>query len=1543
MHDQQEKQKTILLVEDEAVIAMIEEQTLKRHGFNVIVAPSGEKAVSIVKNTPDIDLILMDINLGKGKMDGTEAAEIILKDNDIPVLFLSSYTQAEVVQKTEQITSYGYVVKDSGETVLITSIKMAFKLSDAYQRLKENREALRGSEEALRAIVETAKDSIFTKDAALRYTSVNPAMVELFGVPAQELIGKSDTELFGAAAGEHIEQIDRKVLTGEMVEEYPDKPVRGVMRHFHTIKVPLRDTCGSVAGICGIARDITERKQAEEALREAHDLLERRVEERTAQLVETSRALARERQDLAGIISGTNAGTWEWNVQTGETRFNERWAEICGYTVAELAPTSIQTWFDLTHPDDLKAADENLQLHFSGETDHYECECRMRHKSGAWVWVHDRGRIIEWTPDGKPLYMAGLHTEITARKQMEESLRISQTNFSSFFDLSMEFLFVLDEGGTILKANRSVFDRLGYAEAEVIGQSVLMMHPPEVREEAGRIVQAMLAGEKEFCPLPLQAVDGRHIAVETRIVHGVWDGKPALFGVSKDVSELALSEEKFAKAFDTSPTLMAITDLETERVIDVNQSWISTLGFTREEVVGHTARELDLFQDISKRDALLTAIKAGDGFRGMEVIVCGKNGALHIGNFSGQAINIKGRDHMLTVMNDVTESKRAEEEIKRQQDVLRLANAYNRSLIEASLDPLVTIGPDGKITDVNKATEDATGYPRQKLIGTDFSIYFSIPARAQEGYQQVFRDGFVRDLDLELCHISGSLTPVIYNASVYKDETGEVIGVFATARDITERKLAEEAQRKARQAAEEANRAKSAFLANMSHEIRTPMSGVIGMTGLLLETPLTDRQRGYAEKIKTSGESLLSILNDILDFSKIEAGKLILESIPFSIEKIIGNSLNIFGSQAAEKGIELHTAIDPELPAALRGDPLRLTQVINNIMGNAVKFTNAGDIQLTVRGRRQTEASIELEISVQDTGIGMTAEELARLFTAFSQVDASTTRRFGGSGLGLAISRQLVELMEGTLRAESSPGEGSVFTVVISLPVAPGDKRNFELSPDWREKKVLVVDDNPLARQHLAALLSSWTFPVETAASGEEALVALLAAEAKHDPFVLCLLDWRMPSMDGIETARRIRKESLSIQPKLLLVTAYDKLDAQNNAATADISSFIGKPVLPSLLFNEIQSAFGARRTDLPRDKGTHGERFTGVRALVAEDHAINREIIIELLRQAGIEADIAVNGREAVEMTRTRDYDIAFMDIQMPEMDGFTATREIRKLGRKGSDRLPILAMTAHALTGDREKSLEAGMNDHLTKPVNREALRAALRRWLPQEKYTTVASAGPDLVIKSDLMPITSTPTLDMEAGLNRLGGNRNIYLKLLGDFVAGYRETPAQLLQELRTDRGEEVVRRVHAIRGVAGNIGGKELEKACRVAGNGVPFALGEPLRVFIDRHEELFMAIEAVLARQPAVSPVKQECPPGTAAEMRSLLKRLRKALASEEPRPCKGVLGELQQKQWPESHEVVLAELNRLVQGYRLADALALLDGEFKDVMGKTAGVKGMP
>jgi signal transduction histidine kinase/CheY-like chemotaxis protein/HPt (histidine-containing phosphotransfer) domain-containing protein len=662
---------------------------------------------------------------------------------------------------------------------------------------------------------------------------------------------------------------------------------------------------------------------------------------------------------------------------------------------------------------------------------------------------------------------------------------------------------------------------------------------------------------------------------------------------------------------------------------------------------------------------------------------------------------------------------------------------------------------------------------------------------------------------------------ILLNArQIFRKDIGSHI-ILLAMEDITERKLKEaelhETNRRLEAVtaqAEMANAAKSTFLANMSHEIRTPLSGMLGMTGLLRETPLTERQRDYADKIRTSGESLLAVLNDILDFSRMEAGKLDIEIVPFSLKEVIDNVVNIFESQAAKKKIKITTFIDQELPANLLGDPQRMTQVIANLVGNAVKFTAAGYIQLGVKVMLRTETDVELEISVQDTGIGMTEEELSRLFMAFGQADASTTRRFGGTGLGLAISRQFVELMGGTIRAESTPGEGSLFTVVISF----------------------LIDS-------------------------------------------------------------------------------------------------------------------GIGRTNLGRHPDTPREHFIDVRALVVEDHDINREIVVELLRRVGIKADTAINGMEAVEMVRASDYDydILFMDIQMPEMDGFTATRKIRNLDREGVDRLPIMALSSHAIVGDREKSLAAGMNDHLTKPINPNTLEAALLQWLPHKKHTAVAAEEPYQFTKQKLAPIQILADLDVEDGLNRVGGDRKFYLKLLRDFVAGYRETPTLLLQELRADQLEDAIHWVHAVRGIACNLGGKEmaaaaaeLENACQAAmknaESSVPFAIGEPLRVFIDCHEALITAIGVVLAQQPAVLPDKPEPEGklGSAAELHPLLERLKLALASEEPLPCTKILEELSQRRWSEDHETALAEVNRLVQQYLLAEALAFLDKEFDDVIKKT-------
>ncbi|MEI6260390.1 MAG: response regulator [Deltaproteobacteria bacterium] len=769
----------------------------------------------------------------------------------------------------------------------------------------------------------------------------------------------------------------------------------------------------------------------------------------------------------------------------------------------------------------------------------------------------------------------------------------------------------------------------------------------------------------------------------------------------------------------------------------------------------------------------------------------------------------------LTVMSDITKRRQAEE-LLRQVATDRLTLAVRSSGVGIWDYDVVN----------NKLVWDEQMHRLYGITRDHFSGAFEAwqsgvhPEDQLRGYEEVqlaLQGEKDFDTEFRIFWPDGTIHNIRAFGTVQRDASGQPLHMIGANWDITAQKLAEtkllDTNRRLEAAtaqAQMANVAKSRFLASMSHEIRTPMSGMLGMTWLLLETHLTEKQRNYAEKIKTSGESLLAVLNDILDFSKVEAGKLELDIVPFSLKEMIHNVVNIFKPQAAEKKIKINTSVDPEVPANLLGDPMRLAQVIRNLMSNAVKFTTAGRIQIGANILRRTEADMELEISVQDTGIGMTEEELSRLFTAFSQADASTTRRFGGSGLGLAISRQFVELMGGMIRAESTPGKGSLFTVVLSF----------------------LIDS-------------------------------------------------------------------------------------------------------------------GIGRTNLKRHPDALREHFTDVRALVVEDHKINREIIVELLWQAGIKADIAINGREAVEMVRTSDYDILFMDIRMPEMDGFAATRQIRTLGRDGIDRLPIIALSSYAAAGDREKSLAAGMNDHLTKPINPDVLAAALLQWLPLEKRVAVAADEPYLLAKQKLTSFPTHPAaLDVEEGLNRVSGNQKFYLKLLRDFVAEYGETPTLLLQELRAEQLEDAIHRIHAIRGIAGNLGGKEmeaaaaeLENACQAAmdnaGSAVPFAIGEPLRVFIDRHEALIIAIGEVLAQQPAVLPDKPECPPGSDAELHPLLEQLQLALTRKQPLPCKKIMKELLQSRWSQNHEAALAEVNRLVHQYRLAEALAFLNKEFKDVTEK--------
>ncbi|CAA7622186.1 putative Histidine kinase [Magnetospirillum sp. LM-5] len=607
-------------------------------------------------------------------------------------------------------------------------------------------------------------------------------------------------------------------------------------------------------------------------------------------------------------------------------------------------------------------------------------------------------------------------------------------------------------------------------------------------------------------------------------------------------------------------------------------------------------------------------------------------------------------------------------------------------------------------------------------------------------------------------------------------------------------------------AAEAANQSKSEFLANMSHEIRTPMNAIIGMTYLVARTDLTPKQRSYLDKIGIAAHSLLGIINDILDVSKIEAGKLELEHAPFSLDETLRNLGDIVAAKLEQRDIEVIFAVAPTTPHYLIGDQLRLGQVLTNLLTNAVKFTEAGEIVVSVAPEQMDDRHATVRFDVKDTGIGMTTDQMADLFQPFSQADSSITRKYGGTGLGLAISRQLVELMGGRIGVESTPGHGSTFSFTVPLGIADDAPLIHPLRDGMAGKRVLVVDDSESAREALAAMLESNGMAVTTATSGNEALTVLAQGA---EPFDLVLMDWRMPGMDGIEASRLIKEaQNLSHVPAVLMVTAFGRELVLGETERRCLDGFLVKPVSEQMLMDTIAEILngdgeprkepGASRPGLPQCEG---------KVLLVEDNALNRILAVELLNDMGFTVEVAVNGKEGVERALAEPFDLVLMDIQMPEMDGLTATRLIRADERLKD--LPIIAMTAHAMSGDREKSLEAGMNDHLTKPIDPAKLSATLGRWV---KVNSARVVTPPKSI--DDLP-THLPPFDMQAALARTNGKAKLLRTMIIGFHAEYADAIAGLRQMIVEGRLDEAERLAHSMKSVAWALGAEELADAARV--------------------------------------------------------------------------------------------------------------------------------
>ena len=569
---------------------------------------------------------------------------------------------------------------------------------------------------------------------------------------------------------------------------------------------------------------------------------------------------------------------------------------------------------------------------------------------------------------------------------------------------------------------------------------------------------------------------------------------------------------------------------------------------------------------------------------------------------------------------------------------------------------------------------------------------------------------------------NGSYCWVSDEQHLIQDKHGNPVEVVGSWSDIDARKEAELAFQAAQVELEEATRkaleateAKSVFLANMSHEIRTPMNAIIGLSHLALRTDLSARQHDYVAKIRSSGQHLLGLINDILDFSKIEAGKLAIENIDFDLDQVLGNVANFMSEKAASKGLELIFDVDKSVWAHFKGDPLRLGQILINFCNNAIKFTETGEVIVSARAEEVSDTHQTVKFSVTDTGIGMTPDQIGRLFQAFEQADTSTTRKYGGTGLGLAISKQLTELMGGQVEVESTLGKGSTFRFAVRLQKGTTDARPRLLQSDLRDRRVLIIDDNPHARAVLSSMLTSLTFIADEAASGEEAINMVRQATGVGAPYEIIFIDWQMPGLNGIETGRRILSMSDSKPlPHLVMVTAYGREEVMKQAEENGFDNVLIKPVTSSVLFDTAVMVLDSDREatgSVGAEQSADVQGLTGCRVLLVEDNEINQEVAVGQLEDAGIVVDLAENGEIATRMVGDNEYHAVLMDMQMPVMDGIEATRIIRSNPRFQA--LPIIAMTANAMAADRERCLQAGMNDHIPKPIEPEELFRVLTRW--------------------------------------------------------------------------------------------------------------------------------------------------------------------------------------------------------------------------------------
>lgn len=1261
------------------------------------------------------------------------------------------------------------------------------------------------AEQDLRNVLDAMPSMVGSWDRHLRNRFANKGYSAFFARDPDALRGTHLQDLLGPTLFALNRPYIDGVLRGEEQRFERDIPVpgEGRVRHTWAHYLPQRQD-GEVVGFYVLVHDVTELK---------------RVQTR-----------------LQNIIDGTQAGTWEWNVATGEVTFNARWAEIVGYTLDELQPVTIDTWTSLVHPEDLARSSALLEAHFQGEAPAYACEARMRHKDGHWVWVLDRGKLISRTPQGEPMWMAGTHQDITERKLAEQALMHSQALLARTgavarvggweVDLTTGVIWWSDETcrihGLPVGHRPTMDEALSYyaPEARPVIQSLVErgmrkglgwdVELPFIRAD-GQHIWVRALGEVQFdgaAPVRLvgafQDVTARHEAAaalqaEQAVTQAMLESAPvAVLVARRRDNRIGLLNERFAR--------LVRRTVEQARELDIAACYV-----TREDAVD-IQRRLDLGEAIVDR---LVALRLPDQPEVPHLWVLA----------SYMAIDHLGEPSVLAWLYDVTELQQARESARSAEELMHEAlNVTQTGLaIYDQDDRLAFCNP--RYRELHSRIGDLLlpGTPFEVIARASLARYAPVDAPPDPQLWWRERVTHHRDGGEFIHHIDGRHVRVVERAM----RNGQFVSM---RQDLTEVVRSQEA-------AEAASRAKSAFLASTSHEIRTPLNAILGLAYLLERGELTAQDREQVRQIAQAGRSLLALVNDVLDISKIEAGQLEVESVDFDLQELVRDEATLHAVGLQGRPVSLRVAIEDDVPATVRGDPTRLRQVLANLLSNAGKFTQQGLIEVRV-ARGDKLPWMELEVS--DTGLGIDPQARQRLFKPFEQADVSTARRFGGTGLGLAITSQLVALMGGSISLDSAPGLGSTFTVTLPLPETEASalvSGGGEVAP----LRVLLADDDDIQLGRLLVLGRSLGWQCRAVDGGHALLDEALAAARGGTPYDALVVDWKMPDLDGLSALDRLRRQlPQDVWPATVVVSQHEWAELQAAPHVDLASAMLVKPFDGSRLFNAVNQSVAAipERADRLLESSQVGQAdslwLAGLHVLVVDDSSINLDVARKVLELEGAKVTTCASGEEALALALEagEGFDAALLDIQMPDMDGIELLQRLRRLAVWAAR--PVIALTAGVQREEREAAVAAGMTDFLSKPLEPRRLIKCLRR------HVEARRGAPVPVLPRVLQPALSAEVLrldidgiDEEAIVPSVRQDRALLLSMIGRLLAEH-----DAIGSLPSDR---LAQALHRLRGSANVVGATALaaaagraDDALRQGATDLPPALLEDLVQALDR-------------------------------------------------------------------------------------------------------------